>query len=535
MRALLKSVLILVLFCCSDYILAQSEEGSAPAKIKLLNADQLLYDAKDIMARKLIGNVKVKHQGAIMTCDSAYMFTQENRINAYSNVEINQGDTVFLYGDSLKYSGDTRLAELRGNIKLIDPNQILTTAYLDYDMDQKMAYYLGGGIIETKDSTSTLSSEIGYYYTKTKLFYFKNNVEVVNPDYTIYSDTLEYASERKKSYFHGPTTIISDSNTVFCEKGWYDQLKNLAEFTCNAAIISKDQQLRGDSIFYNQNTGEGEVFRDVDILDTTNSVQIFGDYARYNETDSTSLVTGSRVELIQFFDLDSLFLHADSLYSSYDSTRQHREMFAYHKVKFYKSDLQGKCDSMAFLNADSSVFMFEDPIIWSKANQMTGDTVQLRTYDGEIEYMKLYEDAFIVSKEDTNKFNQIKGRRLKAFFNDSNDVYRIDVNGNGQTIYYGKEADSTYMGLNRLDCSEMKIMLKNNQIDDITFYVSPVGLFEPMSDVSPQNEKLDNFNWFDYLQPKSRSDIFIWKKPKEQKPISAGTNLDTEEVITFEK
>ena len=181
---------------------------------------------------------------------------------------------------------------------------------------------------------------------------------------------------------------------------------------------------------------------------------------------------------------------------------------------------------MAFLNSDSAVFMFDEPVIWSKANQMTGDTVQLRTYDGNIEYMKLYENAFIISEEDSTKYNQIKGRRLKAHFNDSNDVYRIDVNGNGQTIYYGKEQDGTYMGMNRLDCSEMKIMLKNNEIDDITFYVSPVGIFEPMKDVSEANMKLDDFIWLDHLQPKSRKDIFTWAPEKKSTPKNMENTLE---------
>lgn len=513
---------------------AQENKQSAPTKIKLLNADQLLYDANVLKARKLIGNVRFKHNGAIMECDSAYMFTEENRINAYSNVKVNQGDSVFLYGDSLKYNGDTKIAKLRGNIRLVDPQQTLTTSVLDYDMNKKAAFYSGGGSIESTDSSSTLSSEIGYYYTESKTFFFKNNVCVVNPDYTIIADTLEYNSALEKTFFHGPTTITSDSNTVYCENGWYDQANNLAKFTCNAEILSKEQRLRGDSIFYNQNTGIGEVFRDVEILDTTNSIQVFGDYATYNESDSSSLITG-HIELIQFFDTDSLFLHADTLYTNYDSTREHRQMFAYHRVKFYKTDLQGKCDSMVFLNADSSVFMYNKPVIWSDANQMTGDTVKLRTYDGEIEYMRLFQNAFIISKEDSiDKFNQIKGRELIAHFNDSNEVYKINVNGNGQTIYYGKEEDGTYMGMNRLDCSEMKIMMNDNQIQDITFYVSPVGVFEPMKDVKPENQKLRNFIWLEYLQPKSREDIFVWiTEPPVEK--TEGTDATQETVPTEKK
>tara|TARA_Y100000782_G_scaffold104031_1_gene122708 strand:- start:8219 stop:9928 length:1710 start_codon:yes stop_codon:yes gene_type:complete len=551
---------VLALLFITNSIFAQSEKK--PTKIKLLNADQLLYDGDVLKARKLIGNVKFKHKGAIMTCDSAYLFTEENKVIAYSNVEINQGDTLFLYGDSLNYNGDSSLAELRGKIKLIDPDQELTTNYLDYNTDKKFAYYTGGGTIIKKQDSSILSSEVGYYYTQSKTFYFNKNVRIESPDYDIESDSLEYATEQNITYFHGPTTIISDSNTVYCEEGWFDQKQKLAKFKQNAKIISKEQTLSGDTIFYDQNTGVGEVFNSVSILDTINKFLISGDYALYNEKDSTSVITGN-LEMIQFFEKDSLFLHADTLHSQYDSTRTQRQIFAYHKVRFYKSDLQGKCDSLSFNGADSTISMFRDPVIWSKANQMTGDTVIIRTYEGKIEHMRIFQDAMVVSNEsedstkiyatlhplpdsafsdsstfkidsvnikdsmyyriDTIRFparyNQIKGRLLIAYFDTANEVERIRVIGNGQTLYYGKEEDGTYIGLNRLDCSEMKLEMDSNEIQNITFYVQPKGTFYPMKDLTPELEFLRHFEWLKYLQPKKREDIFEWVYRKEESSV----------------
>lgn len=494
--------------CCIRFLPLNAQDNT-PTKIKLLNADQLTYDDQLIKARKLLGNVRFKHKDALMTCDSAYMFTQENRIKAYSNVVINQGDSVFLYGDSLDYNGDNAFARLRGAIKLIDSGQVLTTNHLDYNMETRTAYYLGGGTIVKKDSSGTLTSEKGYYNTATETFFFKNKVRVKEPDYRIESDTLEYNTAKDKTFFHGPTKIISDSSIVYCERGWYDRLNKLAQFVCNVEVIQNDQELRGDSLFYNQNTGIGEVFRDVQIYDTTNRALVTGDYATYNELDSTSLVTGN-LELIQLFDRDSLFLHADTFYTAYDSTGINRQIFAYHHVKYYKSDLQGKCDSMVFNRADSSIFMFSQPVVWSKANQMVGDTIQIITYSGKIDHMLIYQNAYVTAAEDTNKYNQIKGRVLTAYFDSTNSVKRIDVEGNGQTIYYGKEEDGDYLGLNRLDCSRMKIMTDSNQIEQIFFYVKPEGTFYPMKDVTPDLKVLSDFTWLEHLQPKRREDIFIW-------------------------
>jgi len=504
--SLKKSLLLFALFVITFFAVAQKK----PTIIKMLNADKLSYVDSEIKARKLIGNVRFKHEGAIMTCDSAYLFTTGNTLKAYSNVTVNQGDSIFMYGDSLYYNGNTKLAELRGDILLKNSTQELETKYLDYDAAQKTAYYYGNGIITNKKDSSIIKSKTGTYFTKQELFIFSKDVEVTHPDYYITSDSLGFNQESNTTYFYSESTITSDSNTIFCNRGSYNQESGEGIFANGAEIQTKEQIISGDSIFYNQKTSIGELFENVDILDTVNDIQILGNYAKINQEDSTSLVIGE-IEMIQMFSRDSLFLHTDTLYSQYDSSRQHRQIFAYHKVQFYKSDLQGRCDSMVFNGADSTTTMFTRPIIWSKENQMTADTVVLFNQGGQIDSMLLYQNAFVVSQEqDTSKYNQIRGKLLTAFFDERNEIKKINIRGNGQTTYYGQEEDGSYLGMNRLDCSSMNIALDSNKIQDITFYVQPKGTFYPVKDITEDLLLLKGFIWLPYLRPNSRMDIFEW-------------------------
>ncbi len=252
-------------------------------------------------------------------------------------------------------------------------------------------------------------------------------------------------------------------------------------------------------------------FGNVAIIDTTENLTIYGDYSKYNEADSTSLVTGN-ILLVQAYETDTFFLHSDTLYSYYDSTKKYQNISAFHHVQFYKSDMQGKCDSLVFSDADSTVKMFMNPIMWSDANQMTGDFIEIKQYDGEIKSFSIMENAFIISEEDTSKYNQIKGKDMIGYFR-KNDLYRINVLNNGQTVYYAKDdTDSTFIGVNKAVCSNMIIVLDSNEIKTITFLSQPTATLFPLDKVSKDELILDGYRWYGGIRPIKKEDIFTWKE-----------------------
>ena len=202
--------------------------------VQILNSDSLLIERKTgISIKRLIGNVELEHEGIHLFCDSAYIYDDRNLVEAYDNVHIKQGDSLNLYGDHLRYKGDTRMAEFRNNVRLIDKKTTVETNFLDYDLNIDLGYYFNGGTIYNEQDT--LKSGQGYYYSNGKYFVFKDSVVIENPDYTILSDTLHYYTNSEISYFFGQTQIIGDSSYIYCENGWYDGLNDISQFKTNIA------------------------------------------------------------------------------------------------------------------------------------------------------------------------------------------------------------------------------------------------------------------------------------------------------------
>ena len=484
------------------YTLAQRK-----TEIKIMGAREFDYSDKT-KQRTLKGDVKIKQKNVLMFCDSAIISNNSRNVRAYGNVKIKKGRKLQMNGDSLHYNSETRLAHIFGDITLKDEDQILKTTLLDYNLKTGSAQYYNGGVITNEKEKSTLKSVNGTYYSKEKIFYFSKNVEITSPEYTITSDSVIYHANRDLSYFYGNTKITNEDNVITCDRGYFDRKRKVSVFVGKARLEGQANTLQGDSIYYDQNNGDGKVFGNAMIHDTVSDVIVKGDYAYYNQKDSTSLVKGNS-EFIQIFETDSLFLHADTLFTAKSKPNEKKKVFAYNHVKFYKSDMQGKCDSLVYGQADSLIQMFGDPILWSDDNQMTGNSIRIKNYDGKMDYLEIDKNAYIVSLADSNKFNQVKGRHLKAYF-EKNELDRIKVNGNGETIYYGKDENEKIIGMNRLECSDMLIRLDSNQISKIHFYVQPNSILYPLKDLKEELKTFRHFQWRIAERPMRREDIHIW-------------------------
>lgn len=486
---------------------AQAQEKKG-ARITIQNADKGIYQKK-LGKNRLLGNVVFEHEGALMYCDSAWLFSRENRIKAFENVKINQGDTIFLWGDYLEYDGDTRLARVTGEeVRLQDPEMTLYTTELDYDRTANLAYYHTGGRIV--DTSNTLTSVEGYYHSNSKVFNFKDSVILVNPKYTIMSDTLIYHSVPRISYFHGPTTITSDSSFIYCENGRYNTATNIAQFEKNAYLYDDKKYLTGDSLYYERKNNFGEAFENVLVHDTIENYTITGGYGRYLGASDRVLVTFDPVYSIKQ-DQDTLHIHGDTLFSSmaHDSLMQeYRQLQVFHKVKFFKNDIQGKCDSLTYNNQDSIIRMYFNPILWNDSSQITGDTIYLTMRHKRLDSLKVLTNAFIINQLEDDLFNQIKGRKVFGKFDRENSMRKVYVNGNGQTIYYPQDEESgDYIGMNKAECSNILVRLKENKISTITFLTKPDATLHPMEEATLDLRRLEGFTPRFEERPKSKNDL----------------------------
>ena len=479
-------------------------------KVYLIHSNTLSFDkAVKPDAQILNGDVCFRHDSSYMYCDSAYFFEQTNSLEAFSNVRMEQGDTLFVYGDYLFYDGNTQVAYLRENVRMENGQVTVFTDSLNYERIPNIGYYFEGGLIV--DSLNQLSSFYGQYSPETKLAVFNDSVQVENPDFTLYSDTLHYDTESKVATILGPSVIVSDSGTIHTSRGWYDTVNNTSLLLDQSQVESGEKILIGDSIFYNRDTGMGEVYGNMSLIDTAQHVTLQGEYGYYNEQTGYAFATDS-ARFLEYSQGDTLFLHADTLQMvTVDSV--YREIKAYYGVRFYRIDMQGVCDSMQFNTRDSVLYMYTEPVLWNEQYQLYGDTIAIYMNDSTIEYAHVIQFAFAAQHVDSSYYNQLKGNDLKAYF-EGQAVHQIDVAGNAESIFYPLEKDGAKVGMNETKSGFLTIWVKDNKLDKLKIWPSPVGSMTPIPDLKPDQKMLKDFYWFDYLRPKNRDDIYEVVKRK---------------------
>ncbi|MCU6767962.1 hypothetical protein OCV73_03235 [Barnesiella propionica] len=490
-----------------------------PDKVYLLYSDELTLNESRPDYQVLRGNVRFRKDSMYMYCDSAYFYSKSNSLDAFGNVRMEQGDTLFVFADVLYYDGPAQLARLRYNVRMENRDVTLFTDSLNYDLVPNIGYYFEGGKIV--DSQNELSSVYGQYSPDTKEAVFNYDVVLVNEQYTLYSDTLEYSTMTKIADIVGPSKIVSDSNIIYSSKGWYDTENNKALLLDRSVVVGKTQQLTGDSLFYNREKGFGEVFGNIQLTDSARKVIMEGQYGFYNEKNEFAFATDS-ARLLEFSRGDTLFLHADTLQSMLVLPDSSRILKAFHEVRFFRVDVQGVCDSLEYLTADSTLYMFRDPIIWNGSYQIFGDTIRVHMNDSTVEWVHIPQFAFAAQHKDSVYFDQLAGKDLKAFFREG-ELYKIDVSGNVQTIFYPMERDSTYTGLNNAESSFLTMLLKDQKMDKLTMWPEVKGSMTPPQLIKRSQLFLPDYRWYEPIRPKDKWDIYrkIEKKvedvPKKQK------------------
>lgn len=614
----LLSLLAMVFALAPTRLAAQKPAPAAPrdtvkkSKVNVDHADLFTYtQIKKKIVQKLIGNVALSQDSAYMYCDSAII--EDNvKVVAQSKVLIQHGDSISVFADSLRYNGDLRIAELFGDVILVNGEQKLFTDHLVYDLNEKVATYSNKATMTLGETQ--LTSRKGYYFVKTKEIYFKDSVVVIDPQFSLRSDTLGFRTDTKVVNFLGPTRINSDSSQIYCEGGFYDTQNNLALFTNNAQYQKGEQKAVADSISYegrkrvytlqgkahfeegSRRKADANYIRYDELNDVTtlegnaffqDSTQtIVGEYIEYDapkkryatkgrarisdppnileademdysDTEQLGIATGNviwqdtsarttiacekadydqtsgyfkasggkrgRPLFITEIEGDSLFMTADTLLSFQPDSVAHsdssRILLAYHDVRIFKSNLQSLCDSLSYSTIDSTFRFYKDPIVWSDTSQFTADTIHMQLANQQLESIFLHNNAFIINSPDELFFNQIKGKDITARF-DSSELRIMEVRGNAESLYYGRDDGGAYIGVNETVCSEMLLYFGNNKVDKIKFYTQPQGNFFPMKQADHEGLKIKGFIWRASIRPQSLDDLFDEAPPVPQQEDS---------------
>ena len=492
-----------------------NETGKKKTRIDLLFAERAQSDQQlrpDVQV--LIGSVKLRHDSMYMYCDSALIFEKINSVEAFGNVRMEQGDTLFIYGDYLYYDGMSQLAMLREHVRLINRTAELTTDSLNYDRVLNLGYYFTGGTLT--DEENVLTSIWGEYSPATKLAVFNHDVELVNPQFVLTSDTLEYSTQSKIAMIWGPSDIVSEENHIYSERGIYDTQTDQAELLNRSVLTNGSKKLTGDSLFYDRQRGYGEAFDNVQMNDTLNCNMLTGDYCFYNELTENALAT-RRAVAVDYSQGDSLFMHADTLRLitfNLSTDSAYREMHAYHKVRAYRTDVQAVCDSMVYNSKDSCMTMYTDPILWQGAQQLIGEEIRVYMNDSTIDWAHIVNQALAIEQKDSVHYNQVSGKEMMAYFKEG-EMRTVEVNGNVLVVYYPvEERDTSLIGMDYTEGSFLRMLLRNRRMERGTFIGMATGTMYPMDQIPADKMRLPSFAWFDYIRPVSKEDIFVWRGKK---------------------
>lgn len=459
-----------------------------------------------IYTKELNEQVYIVHDGIEMWCDQAFLYTKDNFVKAFGNVRITQGDSLTLLSKYAEYNGNTKFAFASGEVILKEPNSTLTTEKLYFDRNKQQGFYRSGG--KVVDTASTLTSRIGRYFAETKRYQFLSDVVLVNPDYTINTNQLDFYTETGHAYLYGPSTIVSETSTVYSERGFYDTRNDKGHFTKNARIDYENRTVFGDSIYFDQSRSFASATNNIKILDTLNNSIIKGHYAEvFREKDSVFIT--KRALAITVRDNDSIYIHADTLRIT--GKPDHRILKGFYDARIYKSDMSGKADSIYSDEKTGITKMLRNPVMWTGENQMTGDTIHLlsNTITEKLDTLKVFYNAFLIQK-DSAGYNQIKGDILIGLFTD-NELDTININRNAEVIFYTRNENDELVGINHSRSSSLQITLKEQEIETIRFIRQADGKLHPESQFPENARILRGFNWRGEERLLSKEDLFKGK------------------------
>ena len=478
----------------------------------------------------LVGNVRLKQNTSFFYCDSCVINSNTNTFEAWGNVHINDSDTANIYSSHLRYFINKKLAYLDGGVRLTDGKGTLTTPDLEYDMTTDIGIYKHGGKVTNKKTV--LTSREGYYYAGLRDVYFKNVVELKDPSYSIKTDSLLYNTASQTARFIA-YTVIKDSagRTIETREGYYNMQTGKAEFGGRPVIKDGKLTVTANNIATDDSTGISHAKGNVIIIDSVQQTTIIAGEVFSDRKKDRILATRKPLMIVKQGD-DSIYIAADTLFSARltdlygakdsvvtdtlkgtkvvnvnnkDSTNRYFE--AYRHVRIFNDSLQAVCDSMFYSFKDSTFRLFQDPVLWTKQSQITGDTILLFTKNKKADRMKVFENSFLVNRLDPEVYNQIKSTRMDAYFKEGN-IDSVRANGSAMCIYYLQDEDSAYTGINESQSDIMDIYFKEQGLQKVVFRTAVSGTIWPIKQKKPTEMRLENFRWLDDKRPKTKFDLF---------------------------
>lgn len=487
----------------------------------------------------LAGTVKVRQGTTYFYCDSLVVNTNTRILEAFGRVHINDSDTAHVYSNYLRYLLNERKAFLTGNVKLTDGHGTLTTNNLEYDVATKVGTYRNGGRVVNKKSV--LTSDEGVYYADIRDVYFKKNVKLKDPSYSLQTDSMIYNTETQTARFITETFMIDSSGrTIQTREGYYDLREGRAEFTQRTRIQDKSMVVLGDQIANDDKSGIVQIRGNGVLIDTAQGINILANEIFANKNTGAYLATKKPLMIIRQ-EKDSIYIAADTLFSARltdlyktaDTTQKHtdstiaksskakasstpprvnndstnRYFEAFRNVRIFSDSVQAVSDSAFYSFKDSTFRLYDNPVVWSRKSQILGDTIYLFTKNKKADQIKVFENSFVINENEAGIYNQVKATRMDGYFKEGT-IDTIGAQGNAETIYFIQDDDSAYTGVNQTTSDDMDVYFDKGSLQKVVFRRAVKGTLTPISQKDPSAARLERFQWLESRRPKTKYELF---------------------------
>ena len=482
------------------------------------------------------GNVRFIKAAMIMDCDSAHFFPETESFDAFGNIKMQQGDTLFIYADELNYDAPARVATLYADpgkkVRMINRDVTLETDIFTYDLGIELGYYNTGGVLY--DSQNRLISQEGEYMPQTKDANFYSDVRLFSHGKTdtlvIYSDSLFYNTNSKISVLRSPSEIINKRGTIYTTDGLYDTALDTAALYERSLVTSPEgRTLTADTIYYDRVSGLGECFGYMIMTDSARQASLQADYGFFNQATDSAYATGHLI-IKEYSQGDTLYLHgrqlnayrvfdtitipaipADTLGGTPEIAESQRDdtnnvADVWPRVRFYRSDVQGVCDSMRVTSADTTLRMYVHPVVWSEERQIFGNIIELHMNDSTIDEAHLPDYGFTAQRVAEDYYDQIAGKEMIARF-DNGELKTLDISGNVELILYPEEADSTFNKMVNAESSTLTARFKSRTTEYIKMWPETTGRATPLFLLRKSMLFLPKFRLFEGIRPVSPADV----------------------------
>ncbi|TZF99863.1 organic solvent tolerance protein OstA (plasmid) [Chryseobacterium panacisoli] len=510
-------------------------------KVKIIHADEIKKDPEKYDGNQYFtGHVQIEHQGSILTADEVVLYNEENFVKAIGNTRLQNTDGSVITAGEMEYDANTQKGVARKNVVLTDPKQTIKTDILYYDRLANQAYFNTGGTIS--DGQNVTYAKVGTYFLNTRVVDLTGNVKIETPQYIIEGPNIKQNQNTKIADFNGPTTITSKTNPrnrIYTERGTYKMDSKEAYLTKNSRIFYNEKILTGDDMYYNQISGFGKATGNVTLDDPNERRYIKGGYGEIFEKKDSAMMTKNPYA-VKVMEKDSIYFAAEKIISyqrpdSLDIKVKKSYLRAFKKARIYKSNAQGRADSIAFNETDGIMHMYTSPILWSGEKQVTGDKVEayFNTKTEDIDSLKVIGNAFAISKVDSlnlkDEFNQVKGKFMTVYY-EKNDIKEARVVGNAQSIVYVDDTDQETkkperIGITLSTCGIIGALFEERALQIISCSIGANSDTYPMSKIEPSRRKFPDFNWNTKDRIRKWQDILVDTPNNEEIQYTADSEL----------